>query len=442
MQNHKSIALAAIAGAMMVPHAAMARTHEQAPSVEQQLKTAQQQIAELQAQLDALKARMDQTAAAQSQVAADTKVASQKADQALAQASTAQTTAVAAQSKAEVASDKASKPVLADAVKWAADTKVSGRMYFNVSSVSADDENGNNVEKDGGFQIKRFYVGIDHKFNNTLSGNITTDVRQIGGVGQTLFIKKAFLQARFSKAAIVRLGSADMPWIPYVEGVYGYRHIENTITDLDHEGNSADWGVHVMGSLANGIVNYQVSAVNGAGYRNPQFTKTIDLEGRVSVAYKGIQAAVGGYTGKLGKDVQGGYAPHTASRFDALLGYKGKAGNVGYSIGGEYFFAKNWTHVNTVESDAAEGYSIFASVQPAPKWSVFGRYDWVQPNKHLNPIQKDRYFNAGIQFSPAKIVDLALVYKRDNADGMLQIGNLGAGQATRDEIGLYGQFRW
>jgi len=444
MQKYKTIALAAVAGTMLSPHAVMARTshHIGGPSTQQQLKAAQDEIKALQEQLNALQARMDQAAAAQTQVAADTQAASQKADQALAQASTAQTAAVAAQSKADVASDKASKPVLADAVKWAASTKVSGRMYFNISHVSAHDAVGNSVENDGGFQIKRFYVSVDHNFNKTFSGDITTDVREIGGVGQTLFIKKAFLQAKLNKAAVIRLGSADMPWIPYVEGVYGYRHIENTITDLDHEGNSADWGVHLLGSLAGGIVHYQVSAVNGAGYRAPQFTKTVDLEGRVSVDYKGIQAAIGGYTGKLGKDVQGATAYHTASRFDALLGYKGKAGNVGYSIGGAYFYAKNWTHVNTVAEDAGEGYSIFASVQPMPEWSVFGRYDWVKPSIDLNPTQKDHYFNAGIQFSPAKIVDLALVYKRDSADGMLQIGNLGAGQVTRDEIGLYGQFRW
>lgn len=443
MRNYKTIALAALAGTMLTPCAAMARTHhQQGPSVEQQLKAAQGQIAALQAQLDALQARMDQSAATQTQVAADTQAASQKADQALAQATTAQSAAAAAQTKADAASDKAGKPAIADAVKWAADTKVSGRMYFNMSSVSADNAAGTNVEKDGGFQIKRFYVSVDHTFNKTFSGDITTDVKQVGGVGQTLFIKKAYLQAKLNKAAVVRLGSADMPWIPYAEGIYGYRHIDNTITDLDHFANSADWGVHVLGDFANGAVSYQVSAINGAGYRAPQFTKTIDLEGRLSVDYKGIQAAVGGYTGKLGKDVQGATTYHTASRFDALLGYKGKAGNVGYSIGGEYFYAKNWNNVTTLAQDAAEGYSVFASIQPAPKWSLFGRYDWIKPSKDLNPLQKDHYFNAGIQYSPAKIVDLALVYKRDSADNLLTIGNLSSGQATRNEIGIYGQFRW
>ncbi len=435
MHKHTTIALAALAGTIAVPHAAMARTHQQDQNVQAQLQAAQDQIATLQAQLNALQAKVEQTSAAQEKVAADAQAASAKSDQALAQASSAQTTAAAA-------SEKASSPVVADAVKWAAGTKISGRMYFNMSSVNAKDANGNTAEKDGGFQIKRFYVSIDHTFDNTFSGDITTDVKQIGGVGQTVFIKKAYLQAKLNKGLTVRLGSADMPWIPYAEGVYGYRHIENTLTDLDHFGSSADWGVHAFGSLADGVVSYQVSAVNGAGYRSPQFSKSVDLEGRVSLNYKGVQAGIGGYTGKLGKDVQGAAIFHTASRFNALLGYKGKSGGVGYSVGGEYFYAKNWNTVDSVQQDSAEGYSVFGSVQPAPKWSVFGRYDWVKPSKDLNPLQKARYFNAGIQYSPAKIVDLALVYKRDSADDFLKIGNLGAGQATRDEVALYGQFRW
>jgi hypothetical protein len=64
---------------------------------------------------------------------------------------------------------------------------------------------------------------------------------------------------------------------------------------------------------------------------------------------------------------------------------------------------------------------------------------------------KDNYFNVGISYSPAKIVDFALVYKRDKADnGFLSTSNGtigGLAQAlgsngTYDEIGLFGQVRW
>ena len=68
--------------------------------------------------------------------------------------------------------------------------------------------------------------------------------------------------------------------------------------------------------------------------------------------------------------------------------------------------------------DKAEGYSIFGNVNFAKKFSAFGRYDWVKPNKlgtaqNLNSNTKDHYFNVGLQYEPTKIVDLAIVYKRD-----------------------------
>ncbi len=319
-------------------------------------------------------------------------------------------------------------------------------MYYNISSVSADNAAGANVEKDGGFELKRFYVGVDHKFDDTFSGNVTMDVSRVDNAGKNVglgfYVKKAYLEAKLAKELKVRLGSADMPWIPYAEGIYGYRHIEKVITDLDGFGTSADWGVHASGDLAGGVLSYQVSAIDGGGYRDPKFTKTVDLEGRISVKYGGFNAAVGGYTGKLGKDVTGAAPYRTASRFNALLAYKDKIGAMPVTIGGEYFTAKNWKVLQASPQDKAEGYSLFASLQPVERWSVFGRYDHVEPFKTSAPLMQDDFTMVGVQYSPASIVDFALVYKHDNADGGLKIGNLDSGQAKRDELGLYGQFRF
>jgi hypothetical protein len=296
-------------------------------------------------------------------------------------------------------------------------------------------------------ELKRFYLGVDHQFNDIFSGNITPDIDSVVGtsgstIGKGLYVKKAYLQAKFNKALVVRLGASDLPWVPYAESLYGYRHIENTLADRTKFGTSADWGVHVSGQFADGLVSYQVSAVDGAGYRDPKFTKTIDVEGRVSLAYKGFNAGIGGYTGKLGKDQQGAVTYHSASRLNALLAYKTKL----FTIGGEYFQAKNWTQVTSPVADKAIGYSLFTSVNPMDKVSVFGRYDWVKPRKDTVNSFKDRYFNVGIQYSPAKIVDLALVYKRDKAvNGILSTsnGNIGGSiDGTYDEFGLFAQFRF
>jgi len=459
MRLHSSIALAALAAAIVVPSTVQAKPgHRAAAAAEpvegnlttaEQLQLAQQQLAMLQAQLNALQAKIDAQAAGTPAATEATKLAADanaKADKALAAATDAKATVAKTDKKVGL-------------MAWAADTKISGRMYFNISSITADNLAGTQVEKDGGFQIKRFYVGIDHKFNDVFAGNITVDVDNVAGtagnlVGKGLYVKKAFLQAKLSKALDIRLGSDDMPWIPYVEGIYGYRHIEKTIADVNGIGTSADWGVHARGELAGGLINYQVSAINGGGYRNNTLTQHVDLEGRVNLVYKGFNAAIGGYTGKLGKDQLsvGNVTAHTAQRFDALLAYKGKAGNVGYSIGAEYLYAKNWRRTGlipaatTTADDSTEGYSFFASVSPMPKWSVFGRYDYYKPSKDLNPAQHANLYNVGIQFEPVKIVDLALVYKHDDAalDPIAGIptGNLGTGQRKRDEIGLYGQLRF
>jgi hypothetical protein len=359
-------------------------------------------------------------------------------------------------------------------------------MYFNFSNINqkqngehlAGEPNGHN--NGTGFNIKRMYLGIDHTFNSVFSANLTMDVANVIGrtsngdfnglssvgdaqlVGRGFYIKKAYLQAKINPALIIRAGSADMPWIPYVEGIYGYRHIENTLIDHAGFGTSADWGVHVLGDVAGGIVSYQLSMVNGAGYRNVKVSKSVDFEGRVSASYKGFVAAVGGYTGKLGNNVQRAPAPsspvthHTATRLDALLGYKDKR----FTIGGEYFYASNWsnnglTPVTNIGRTKSNGYSAFGSFNFNPKWSVFARYDWVRPDYKLtiassNVDRKTRntYYNVGVQFEPVKIVDLALVYKHERTkDGIVadtngSIGGAGLTNGTYSEVGLFGQFKF
>lgn len=335
---------------------------------------------------------------------------------------------------------------------WVNETKISGRMYFNFSNIS---QKNNGVVVPGtdnttNFDLKRFYLGVDHKFDSVFSANLTTDVTWSSGVGASLYIKKAYLQAKLDDALVLKLGATDTPWIPFVEGLYGYRHIENTVSDRTKYGTSSDWGIHASGKFADGKIEYAAAVLNGGGYRNPpgvggtNRTRSLDLEGRVNVNIADFVVGVGGYTGKLGKDKTPGVDVNRATRFNAVAAYKGKM----FTAGLEYFAAKNWTQSNPLLADVkAEGFSAFGSVKFMEKWSAFGRYDWVKTNKTINT--RDEYFNVGIQYSPAKIVDLALVYKRDVAENGTvgtsngTIGAAGVGsRGTYDEIGLFGQFRF
>ena len=397
-----------------------------------------EEIEYLKAQVASLTERLNDAEAAQRQV----------------QAQAAQAQATAQQAQAQLANEIQTLPTqvhteVAQAVpkprpSWADNTSVNGRMYFDLTNVEQK-KDGTRVAPSGtGFDIKRFYVGIDHKFNDTWSGNVTTDVQYNSAESLTqVYIKKAYLQAKLSDALIVRAGSADLPWIPFVEDTYGYRFVENVLPDRTKFGTSADWGLHATGTLAGGLFGYAVSVVDGAGYKNPVRTKTMDIEGRANVNLDHFVLAVGGYTGKLGKDVQGGPPTfHNATRWDALAAYVDPR----FRVGVEYFAADNWNTVTTAASDKSDGYSLWGSINFTPEVSAFARWDHMKPSKSLKPSEKDNYYNIGVNWEPIKIVDLALVYKHDKVDnGLFATSNGTIGgvlQGTYDEVGLFGQFRW
>ena len=397
-------------------------------------------VSELRAEIQALKAQLAAQQDAQQQILT-------QAQQAQAAAETAQDQSRTLQAKAdaEIQTIPTQVQTAVAAAKpkpgWEANTSVNGRMYYDLTNIEQKRDGAKIPATGSSFDIKRFYVGVDHRFNDVFSANVTTDVAYLSADGLTqVYIKKAYLQAKVSDALTVRLGSADLPWVPFAEDVYGYRFVENTIADRDKFGTSADWGAHALGKV--GVFNYAVSVVNGAGYKNPTRSKGMDVEGRVSASMNGFTAGVGGYSGKLGKDVQGVATFHTANRFDAIASYA----NPKFRLGVEYFAAENWNNVTAVLGDKSDGVSIFGNFNFTPQVSVFGRYDRVKPSKTLNPREKEGYFNIGVNYQPAKIVDFALVYKRDQVDnGLLSTSNGvigGTRKGAYDEVGLFGQFRW
>ena len=251
---------------------------------------------------------------------------------------------------------------------WWDNTTISGRMYYDFSNIDEKSDvgakglnlgspaaftslpvsvgSGNLGHSPDGFNmdLKRFYVGVDHRFNDVWSADITTDfLYDYASSATQLYIKKAYVQAKLSPAFIVQLGAADMPWVPFDEDVYGYRYVENVLIDRTKFGTSTDWGAHALGSFPVGptTVSYNVAVVNGMGYKKPGFigganrSDGMDFEGRASINYAGFVGGIGGYSGKLGQDYADVTTFHTAQRFDALLAYSNKW----FKLGGEYMWA-------------------------------------------------------------------------------------------------------
>ncbi|MES2120873.1 MAG: hypothetical protein V4513_09885 [Pseudomonadota bacterium] len=355
---------------------------------------------------------------------------------------------------------KDDKPTFASAkASWAEKTKISGKAFFNVSNISQSHTDllgntTNDVQEGTQTELKRFYLGVDHQFDDTFSANVTTDFRY-GANGTSkdvlVYVKKAYLQAKFSPALVARIGAADLPWVPFVEGLYGYRFVENTLIDRTKFGTSADWGVHLGGTFGtNNMFSYAVSAINGAGYKTlSRSSNTIDLEGRVSVnPVKNITLGLGGYSGKLGKSNETVNTNHRATRWNAVAAYTDSR----IRLGVEYFSARDWANIAsapvptpapTTIHDDSDGWSAFGSFAFTPKLTAFGRYDWVKPSKDLKPLLNDQYFNVGLNFKPIDKIDLALVYKHDRVkNGTLSTSNGvigGADEGKYDEVGIFGQ---
>ena len=301
--------------------------------------------------------------------------------------------------------------------KALADTRFSGKMFFDFSNIDQKNSDTGKTDASGtGLDVKRFYLGVDHQFNVFWSANLTTDFNYVSSDGETnLFVKKAYVQGKFDQAAVLRIGSADMPWIPFVESYYGFRYVENTLTDRLKYANSADWGLHLGGDLgANKVANYAVSVVNGGGYKNPSRSKGVDIEGRVGfVPFEGMIVAVGGYSGHLGKETESIDAPNTAQRGDVMVAYQDKK----VRVGAEYFTAKNWGNlVLSPVEDKADGYSLWGSVALTDDVALFARYDNAKLSKDLDDGAKDVYYNLGLQYQVTKGFKLAAVWKHEKAE--------------------------
>ena len=312
------------------------------------------------------------------------------------------------------------------------ETKVGGKIYADFTDITLKNNAGDKINGSGfGVDVTRAYLTFDHKFDDIWSANVTTDFQYSSGVSATeLYIKKAYIQARVSDAFIVRVGDTDTPWIPFAEGIYGFRFVEKTLTDRLGFATSADYSVNASGK--SGIFNYSVSLENGNGYKNPTRSKRMDVEGRVGITpVTGLTVAVGGYSGKRGLESETFKPANTASRFSGLVGYA--AGPL--KVGAEFFTAKNYAIVSSdLPTNKANGFSGWASYDFEPMWGAFARFDSAKTAKDSTPSPKDTYFNAGVVSHPRKNVDIAFAYKNEKIDGV-------SATAThkRGEVGVWGQ---
>ncbi|TAM11264.1 MAG: hypothetical protein EPN72_04110 [Nevskiaceae bacterium] len=347
----------------------------------------------------------------------------------------------------------ASSTVQPAVASWVNDTKFGAKMYFDATNLSQNLNGSKGTANGLGFDVKRFYLSMDHAFDSTWSMNLTTDFHYSSADGKsTIFVKKAYVQGAFSPLFKLRAGSSDLPWVPYEENLYGFRYVEPTVEDRMGLISSADWGVHAAGER--GIFDYQLSVVSGGSYNHVNFrTRQPDVALRLGLhPFDGLTVAAGGYAGKHGQAVGGGPATRDGLLYHVLVGYV----NDGLRLGGEYFnqmnpqtykdgsfggtsfpFLKNKALLRSSpnQSDRADGYSLWASYEIMKPITAFARFDKVRPSRNVDPSLTDTYFNVGAQYEIRKGIVASLVYKHDRVRNSKD-------SLINNEIGLFSEIKF
>ena len=167
------------------------------------------------------------------------------------------------------------------------------------------------------------------------------------------------------------------------------------------------------------------------------------LEARVDgTVAKHLYLAVGASVSKLGEVAS---VPHTGTRFNGLIAWDDSK----IKAGVEGFLARDYTSdqvTGTALEDTARGVSAFANYRFVPKVGAFARFDFIQPRADTDTGIKDYYLNGGIECSPYKFLDLALVYKHEVVDGgaagfVFGTTNGGIGTMGANQSGTYQENR-
>src|SRR5579864_7425130 len=185
------------------------------------------EIAALKAQVNALTARLDALTEAQQATAQQAQAASSAAQVAQTQSAAAQSQSAQTSAQVASASTAVSRQITSEvAAKATSNTRVYGQAFVDTSTIRQTNYTaagvGTRVKPSGtGLDIKRFYLGVDQKLNKTFSSVFLIDAQASSAPytgnanlsGANVYIKNAYLQAKFSNALTVRIGAASMPWI-------------------------------------------------------------------------------------------------------------------------------------------------------------------------------------------------------------------------------------
>jgi hypothetical protein len=248
-----------------------------------------------------------------------------------------------------------------------------------------------------GFQIRRLHLFYDYVISEQfftrfqLEGNNKS--LEPGG-RQGLYVKTAYGEWRnIFPLSNLLLGLVPTPTWASVEGLWGYRSVEKTITDFRNLGSGSDMGVQLRGALStSAALNYAFMIGNGNSQKpeNNKYKKYYFLLSGSPFQYFSIETYIDHEPAASGKD---------RTTWKAFLSYTEEAWMAGAEI------AEQVQHnQDTLQNNLAVfGISAFSWYRFSEQCKVFGRIDYYDPNRFSPGTGFYEYFlSFGIDYAPVK----------------------------------------
>lgn len=248
-----------------------------------------------------------------------------------------------------------------------------------------------------GFQIRRLHFFYDYLISEQfftrfqLEGNNKS--LEPGG-RQGLYVKTAYAEWRnIFPASNLLLGLIPTITWASVEGVWGYRSVEKTITDFRNLGSGSDMGVQLRGSVcSNRSLNYAFMIGNGNAQKpeNNKYKKFYGMLGGRPLQNFSVEAYADHEPAASGKD---------RTTWKIFISYTEDPLMAGAEIMEQIQHNQDTLHNNC----SVFGISAFSWYRISELCKAFARIDYYDPNRFSPGTGFYEYFiSVGFDYTPVK----------------------------------------
>ncbi len=282
-----------------------------------------------------------------------------------------------------------------------------GDFFYNTSNHDVTQKDVNGV------RINRVYFTGDFGLAKNFSSRFRLETDYIGGSTKEVgvMVKDAWLKWHniFSGSDFV-FGLSPTPAFDVSEGIWGHRHLEKTIMDLNHIVGSRDLGVDLKGKFdESGTVKYWVKLGNNSGnkaetnkfkryYGMLEFTPSSNFLITIYGDYASAPQITDTYNNQK--------VDNNTAVGALFLNYREEGV---FSLGFEGFIRSTQNGITSATSAAkslsGHGFSIWAYANLSETIQIVGRYDNVDLNTDVSNDGHSLIL-AGVQFTAAKNISV------------------------------------